>query len=483
MGKCGTKGVRSRNHGFTLVELLVVIAVIGVLIALLLPAIQKVRESAQRAQCQSQLRQLAIATHGFYDAYAHLPIYYGIDRGNLMSFNYYADVTAPYGGWLLHLLPFIDEVPLYKKIEDLNIRGNNNTGGSVDEFAASTPAFYRHIPTSGTPPYIDLPTDSDPNCGATYTPGTGGTPPSCTPQPPCFQKNGAWVEPDPTAPLDTQTAPNGTIYYEQGTKTCGNCDPSSPSYSPGTPGTGGGYSGGHYGISGCSIPVTGPGAYFPAVYPSGAERTDIYYSKAMSKKFNVLICPSDYSYQKVGYVQSGSWGATNYLANWWYFNQGTTYDGVTSKPGYLNVTDGASNTILYGEAFAECGLTYSGAAGGRIAFISITYHNFGITDHPDTVATLDSGGTPTHWPYGVPNTLMFQMSPLIMQATTANSAPGGPCENGKCCNNWTIQTAHAAGIQVAMGDASVRQVSGAIKSTTWSRAMTPNDRLAMGEDW
>lgn len=56
---------RSKNHGFTLVELLVVIGVVGVLVALLTPAVQRAREAAKRTQCQSQLRQVAIALDNY----------------------------------------------------------------------------------------------------------------------------------------------------------------------------------------------------------------------------------------------------------------------------------------------------------------------------------------------------------------------------------------------------------------------------------
>jgi prepilin-type N-terminal cleavage/methylation domain-containing protein len=119
-----------RRRGFTLIELLVVIAIIGVLVGLLLPAVQKVREAANRISCANNLKQLALAVHDFHDARGTFP------PNNLYSF----DPTKPNWSWLANLLPMIEQDNLYRAA---NIGGNppNAIDQSLPQIATRVKTF------------------------------------------------------------------------------------------------------------------------------------------------------------------------------------------------------------------------------------------------------------------------------------------------------------------------------------------------------
>src|SRR5262245_45601621 len=90
-----------KRRGFTLVEMLVVIAIIGILIGLILPAVQKARESAARTKCQSNMRQCGLATIQAFDTYRKLPPAIGNYAGAGPATVFY------------HLLPFVEELAIY----------------------------------------------------------------------------------------------------------------------------------------------------------------------------------------------------------------------------------------------------------------------------------------------------------------------------------------------------------------------------------
>src|SRR5262245_35135820 len=105
------RSARQRLAGFTLIELLVVVAIIALLMALLLPAVQKVRETASRMQCGSNLRQLGIAAHNYHNDYLRLPPgYYGPMAAN--GGTNVADIDplrGPWFGCLVTLLPYLEQ--------------------------------------------------------------------------------------------------------------------------------------------------------------------------------------------------------------------------------------------------------------------------------------------------------------------------------------------------------------------------------------
>jgi prepilin-type N-terminal cleavage/methylation domain-containing protein len=106
---------KSQRAAFTLIELLVVIAIIALLMALLLPAIQKVREAANKMLCASNLRQLAIASHNYHNDYQKLPPgWYG--RLNGVDGMETPLVEGPYMGIIVCLLPYIEADNLYKNL-------------------------------------------------------------------------------------------------------------------------------------------------------------------------------------------------------------------------------------------------------------------------------------------------------------------------------------------------------------------------------
>jgi prepilin-type N-terminal cleavage/methylation domain-containing protein len=129
-----------RRNGFTLIELLVVIAIIAILIALLVPAVQKVRAAAARTQCINNLKQLALAMHGFHDVHKAFP------------YASRADVLDAYN-WSQKILPYVDQAQVYALYTTIDgpitISGDwpgahpfGSTTALINARSAQVPVFY-----------------------------------------------------------------------------------------------------------------------------------------------------------------------------------------------------------------------------------------------------------------------------------------------------------------------------------------------------
>jgi prepilin-type N-terminal cleavage/methylation domain-containing protein/prepilin-type processing-associated H-X9-DG protein len=326
----------TRRSAFTLVELLVVIAIIGILIALLLPAVQSIREAAARMQCSNNLKQLGLAGHNFHVDNNHFPPYFGVNApdGSVYPESPPANKRLVYGSWFAHLLPYVEQGNLYDRVlKDVQASGWNQ-------------------------PHWDTTAPSYPG------------------------------------PIVIQPY-NGHSYVYQSS-------------------TGGG----------------GTGYHVNGIWIDGVHQAT----------FKVLRCPSDPTNFN-GTCYGDYWGATNYLAN---------YNAFTKRPvgvwapaiRILDISDGTSNTVFFGEGYATCDSI------GRIALYSWFYNNFGLD-----------------W-YQQANTLMFQDNP----------AP-------KNCDNWRAQSGHVGGMNVGLADGSVRRVNASVSQATWTSVLLPRDGVPPGSDW
>jgi prepilin-type N-terminal cleavage/methylation domain-containing protein/prepilin-type processing-associated H-X9-DG protein len=173
--------VRARS-AFTLIELLVVIAIIAILIGLLVPAVQKVRSAAARAQCQNNLKQLGLSVHTYHDANKKIPpngtvIIYNWSAGtasiNGVTYTGDKNVPGPYTWtWIARILPFIEQGTL---ATTYNIP-QGTMGNAQAGMAAIIPELLCPADASGTAnPATDWPNISPVAMGLTNYKGCSGS--------------------------------------------------------------------------------------------------------------------------------------------------------------------------------------------------------------------------------------------------------------------------------------------------------------------
>ena len=441
----------TRHHqgrrAFTLIEILVVIAIIAILIGLLLPAIQKVREAGARMTCQSNMKQVALAIHSYHEVNKSFPTYNGVDTLS-SSTAQSGNPHAVYGSWIVHILPYLEQAPLYNTIA-AEAQQHTNTAAVVQAsggalVTAAQPAVYNY---SGSTYVAAVP--------ATYNQYTGSQQYVST-----TNANGYTVSTLQWVPPRNPDPGTGTAAY----------------YSP---------------------PPTLVSAATAAVYALPGAPVNGYVSvfNPVNRKVIVpaLLCPADMSVKsspaaRYGLVYAnrtpsqtdGPWSATNYLANWNILTDGSSTLGYQAPAQRMSsVTDGLSNTVLLGEAYEWC------EDRGRTAFLawhvgagySGGVHNFGLTYGLGNNQITIGGGSPqtVTATNGLPNPggnpaliFMFQVRPLAL--------PSGNCPTGQeCCNSLTVQSGHAA-MNVALGDGSVRTLREGMDPQQWRRALLPRDR-------
>ena len=153
-----------KRTGFTLIELMVVTAIIAVLCALLLPAVQNAREAARRTQCKSNLKQIGLALHLYHETHAVFPY------ATTVSYPINARFTTNKHVWIEMILPNMDQLPLYNQI-DFSQANDEGTNRALFErrlfawLACPTNPYSRTFTTIDGEFYQEWGTDAYPGAG------------------------------------------------------------------------------------------------------------------------------------------------------------------------------------------------------------------------------------------------------------------------------------------------------------------------------
>jgi prepilin-type N-terminal cleavage/methylation domain-containing protein len=192
------------------------------------------------------------------------------------------------------------------------------------------------------------------------------------------------------------------------------------------------------------------------------DRTD-YSGIQYADVIPTYLCPADPSSangkSRTPYDGASAWGAGNYGANYYVFGDPdrATMEGARRIPA--SFPDGTSNTVFFAEMYATCGIS------GDLTFLYGSL--WADANNIWRAAFCTNTSTKTPAGRGYPGCYKFQVQPAWMTG----------CDSGRA------QSPHAQGINVGLGDGSVRFVSGAVSDATWAAACDPRDGVPLGGDW
>ncbi len=432
-----------RRAAITLVEVLVVIAIIGILLSLLLPAISGARASARKAQCSNNLKQLVAAVHQHEQRVGGMPPYWGLHTG------FYSDL---FGGWLVHLLPDLGQQVLYDTIKErVNPVATLSSGTTFRYELRKTGAMLPAVPQSN--PY-------EPGQWVTRQVGTANVMGTTIPiyrtvlegrvGNPAYPERPAWawvaVEAIPvtTSGTDTKGFENMFGVAQETAKLEFLQDFDDPSDTP----------------PGGKVAVNNPRWVNPATntLPEWSLTNYVANAHAFAKFGDRIRLPgapapvSPTSVPAAVQVYIGlftpplSWPGWRPTGNWLWRGDGQFINTQATIRGFQprklgHIGDGLSNTIMFAEAMRQCDSAY------RVAFLPCGFqtweHGFGIEpSYPDadTINPRVYPGSELNRTFG--HSLMFQSQP-------------GKDE----CNPMRTQAMHGPYLMTAMCDGSVRAIS------------------------
>jgi prepilin-type N-terminal cleavage/methylation domain-containing protein len=386
----------------TLIELLVVIAIIGILAGLLLPAILQARSGGRKAQCASNLKQLAQAVQTFHHRHERLPVYWGAMQGR---------GGDRFGGWLLHLMPDLDQQALFDTVP---VTSSTSTVVYQTVTTTTTGRILPAIPASsdfveGTWQQVQI--------GTGVVNGVSGSP--------IYEWQLVGRVGTPGLPARPETI---TTYSNPITVACPGVAQTLPNV-----------------VRNTNLPfladLDDPGQLRnPTIAGATVNLKDVQLTNYQANahvftKFG----PRTPSGVTAGLFSSAPVqpvpGVPAISGTWHHLRSGTT--GPIGR-SFTNVTDGVSNTILFGEGMRQCDNLAQYRAAFFPSYNAMNEHGFGIEcQWRRDDGTLAPNGGQT---YG--NTLMFQTLPDL-----------------KMTNPLRLQTLHGPYLMVAMCDGSVRAIS------------------------